>query len=151
MKILVKVGITKTYGNTQIFMGMEYEAEVSTSGERHIAYEKALAHVTDEHNRYLDENAAHLGAAETTDGQWVVMDTLNLEAKNGKRYYYIKGGEYAQHGVAIYPEVLKAHGLETIAADMSYPVPLGGSMLVISGSKGRKVSQLRLTNGKVSG
>lgn len=39
-------------------------------------------------------------------------DTLSLEVKDGKTYFKIRGGQYSRHGVRVWPETLKAAGID---------------------------------------
>lgn len=70
-------------------------------------------------------------------------DTLNVEVKDGKHFFKIRGGQYSRHGVRVWPEVLKAAGInpETVPAD---GMPLDRECEVsIEDGKIRKVTNIQ--------
>lgn len=61
--------------------------------------------------------------SEPQQGDFFNAETLTATVDNGKAYWKVKGGRFQKWGVAIYPEVLEAAGIE---ADPLQPQSLAG-------------------------
>lgn len=65
----------------------------------------------------------------------VLGETLVVDAKDGKLAYKIRGGKYMKFGAAVYPEVLKAAGVQFEALAVGI-YPLGRQVHIIENDRG---------------
>lgn len=72
-------------------------------------------------------------------------DELTATVNDGKRYWKVRGGQFAKFGVTVWPETLKAAGFDPDALDPMKPVSLAGWTawyVVNEEGKAQKVTRL---------
>lgn len=148
--ITVSAKVTRNYGAEILELGAEMTLTLEGKEARHNAYARLLEGLYNEHERYTAEFLPKVPNAKEEvflkrpdDGEWIACESIELEIKERKRYYAVKGGKYTTHGVRVWNEVLRAAGwLEFMAEHDHLDIP-DYEMLVVSGESGRKVAQFR--------
>lgn len=84
-----------------------------------------------------------VNAPAAPDGESVSFfgDTLEVETRDNKLYYKIKGGAYEKFGVRVWPETIKTAGLDVPQSPGSYPLGRECIALVTDG-KVKKVTHI---------
>jgi len=115
----LKVSITRHYGSVSIEMGIEADHEIATPAARKAAYDSLVSIVNAEHDRLsaggsMPQASVPIGneggGKKTT--VTVACTRMNVEVKNGKRYYKVRCGEWQQHGVNYWPETMRLNGVD---------------------------------------
>jgi len=139
----ITVQITKNYGGVSVTLGWSGVFVVRSSGDVRAAFQTAHDTVESqfgwfERDKLPSVNAPLAGSADAGNAQFF-GDVIEVEQRNGKTFYKIKGGQWEKFGVRVWPEVLKAAGIDPDQ------LPVGESRLArdcaveMNGDKPKKV------------
>ena len=108
----LEFGITRRYGDHEIYFSMTENVNISSGRERVDAYNSLISQVNHQIAHYEKNHLPHVKLPQSSGNAVVasaLLDSFNadklvVESKSGKRYVSVKGGRWAKFGVPIYPE-----------------------------------------------
>lgn len=130
------VQIAKNYGDTSVTFGYSATFTTSNENERQQAFKVCQWVIAEQFKEFerneLFRTAPPPQSMKTTayPHEDFVYTSIEVENKSGKLYYKLKGGKYEKFGVRVWPEVLKAAGVNP---DQFQPgtYPLTGKAVVM--------------------
>ncbi len=151
---VVSMKISKHYGGVTIELGISSQFTIQSARALSAAFDTLAADLKaqfEAQERLLlptltpPQQQAASSRQQPAGGYTItfVGDTLDKEVKGGKEYFKVRGGQYSRHGVRVWPEVLKAAGIDpaSVPAD---GMPLGRTCEVeIADGKIRKVTKIQ--------
>lgn len=108
----MRVGITRRYGDHEIYFEIAEQVEVSGGQERREIFLNLQAQLEDQITVYEKVSLPHVqlpqrngsNGASSGASDTFVLDSIVVESKGGKRFVSAAGGKWKKHGVPVYPE-----------------------------------------------
>jgi hypothetical protein len=120
--VAIEVSITRHYGSISVTLGARVTCEVTTPHAMTRAYDETVDSLIREHRRQAErlrgvsgETSKPTGTAGGTEGagvnpsqeidgttEMIAVEVIEVELKDEKRYYKVRGGRWTKHGVRLW-------------------------------------------------